>query len=133
MKGLADAGAEIDLEIAAYQLNNQDHPTYQMQLPIWKPSGVQGKDAVVLKKDGSELTASTSNGCREDKTNPAMGNWAYTYDNYDPRKWTHYKLEWFQSYIKWYSDNLERARFDNKKPSSFPAGPLVSQISFDAS
>lgn len=127
MKGPADAGAEIDLEIATYQLKNQDQPTYQMQLPIWKPSGVKGKDAIVLRKDGSELSARTSNGCREDKTNPAMSSWAYTYDNYDPRKWTHYKLEWNQSYIKWETAGLERVRFENKKPSSFPTGPLVSQ------
>lgn len=126
MKGPAAAGAEIDLEIAAYQLKNQDHPTYQMQLPIWKASNEEGKNAIKLRKDGSEVSASTYNGCREDKSNPAMGAWGYTYEGYDPRQWIHYKLEWTQSHIKWLTANLERARFENKKPSTFPAGPLVS-------
>lgn len=126
MKGPADVGAEIDLEIASYQLKGQSKPTYQMQLPIWKPSGQKGKDAIVLKKDGSELTATTANGCREDKGNPAMGGWAYTYDGYDPRRWTKYKLEWFEDYIRWYSEGLERATFRKEKDSTYPSTPLVS-------
>lgn len=123
MKGPADAGAEIDLEIAAYQPKNQKTPIYQMHLPIWKPE--KGRDAVVLDKDGSELSVVTSNGCREDKSNPEMSEWAYTYDGYDPRSWTHYKLEWLPSHIKWHSNGLERASFENKKASSFPTTPLV--------
>lgn len=107
-------------------MKNQQKPTYQMQLPIWKPSGVKGKDAVVLKKDGSELSAKTSNGCFEDKTNPAMSDWAYTYPGYDPRAWIEYKLEWFPKQIKWYSEGLERAAFENKKAAAYPSSPLVS-------
>lgn len=127
MKGKGDAGAEIDLELVTYQLKNQQKPTYQMQLPIWKPSN---KYAVKLRKDGSELAAKTANGCYEDKVNPAMSEWAYTYPNYDARAWVAYKLEWFPNQIKWYTAGLERVAFENKQASSYPRTPLVSFASF---
>lgn len=125
MKGLGNEGAEIDLEIVAYQLGGQDKATYQMQLPIWKPSGETGKTAIRLKKDRSELADTTSNGCYEDSGNPNVKAWAYTYEKYDARQWTSYKLEWFDKYIKWHSGGLERVSFENKKASSFPRTPLV--------
>ncbi|KAK9897629.1 glycoside hydrolase family 16 protein [Cystobasidium minutum MCA 4210] len=125
MKGKGDAGAEIDLELVTYQLKNQQKPTYQMQLPIWKPSN---KYAVKLRKDGSELAAKTANGCYEDKVNPAMSEWAYTYPNYDARAWVAYKLEWFPNQIKWYTAGLERVAFENKQASSYPRTPLPLQI-----
>lgn len=125
MKGLGNEGAEIDLEIVAYQLGGQDKATYQMQLPIWKPSGETGKTAIRLKKDRSELADTTSNGCYEDSGNPNVKAWAYTYEKYDARQWTSYKLEWFDKHIKWHSGGLERVSFENKKASSFPRTPLV--------
>lgn len=64
MKDETARGYEIDLEITEYE--KDANSVYQMQLPIWKPSGGEGS-ANKLEKTGADVTDTVYNGFYEDK------------------------------------------------------------------
>jgi hypothetical protein len=130
-------GAEIDLEIAAYDDAGKKAPTYQMQLPIWKPPTGTAKQAIRLlkskaEKKGIELIERLYNTFFEDSGNPSAREWAYTYPGYNAREWVHYKLDWSPKSIDWYTQGVQRISFANNKDESFPHTPLVSCLAFAA-
>jgi hypothetical protein len=133
--GGLEVGEEIDLEITAYDDAGKKAPSYQMQLPIWKPPTGSAEQAIKLvkskaEKDGIELLERLYNTFFEDSVNPSMPEWAYSYPGFDAREWVRYKSDWSAKSIDWYTQGVQRVSFENEKDESFPHTPLVSCLAF---